>query len=64
MMAAVEFYHAADGAERRANRFVFVGVFIAFGEFLGPIPVASCIFLMVDGDNVLVTAFLATRSRA
>ena len=59
-MAAVEFDHAADGAERRANRFVF----IAFGEFLGSIPLASRIFLIVDGDNVSVPAFLATTRRA
>ena len=58
------FDHAADGAERRANRFVFVGVFIASGEFLGPIPLASRIFLIVDGDNVLVPTVLATRRRA
>ena len=63
-MATVEFDHAADGAERCANRFVFVGVFIVFGEFLGPIPLASRIFLIVDGDNVSVPAFLATRRRA
>ena len=63
-MAAVEFDHAADGAESRANHFVFVGVFIAFGEFLGPIPLASRIFLIVDGDNVSVAAFLATTRRA
>ena len=63
-MAAVESDHAADGAERRANRFVFVGVFIASGEFLGPIPLASRIFLIVDGDNVLVPTVLATRRRA
>ena len=63
-MAAVEFDHAADGAERRANRFVFVGVFIVFGEFLGPIPLASRIFLIVDGDNVSVPAYLVTTRRA
>ena len=47
-MAAVEFDHAADGTERRANRFVFAGVFIAFGEILGP-NLTKCLKIWQNG---------------